>query len=53
MDAMKIDRRQLSEYPFDGVFYEYRKTNRGHSLILKLRRLRFFVSSVTYSRHLY
>ena len=24
MDAMKIDRRQLSEYPFDGVFYEYK-----------------------------
>lgn len=24
MDAMKMDRRQLKEYPFDGVFYEYK-----------------------------
>ena len=29
MDAMKIDRRQLSEYPFDGVFYEYKNDNSG------------------------
>lgn len=29
MDAMKIDRRQLSEYPFDGVFYEYKDDNSG------------------------
>ena len=26
---MKIDRRQLSEYPFDGVFYEYKDDNSG------------------------
>ena len=24
MDAMNLDRRQLKEYPFDGVFYEYK-----------------------------
>lgn len=24
MDAMNMDRRQLKEYPFDGVFYEYK-----------------------------
>ena len=29
MDAMNIDRRQLSEYPFDGVFYEYKDDNSG------------------------
>ena len=29
MDAMKIDRRQLIEYPFDGVFYEYKDDNSG------------------------
>ena len=29
MDAMKIDRRQLKEYPFDGVFYEYKDDNSG------------------------
>ena len=29
MDAMKIDRRQLSEYPFDGVFYEYKEDKSG------------------------
>ena len=29
MDAMKIDRRQLSEYPFDGVFYEYKNDESG------------------------
>ena len=29
MDAMKIDRRHLSEYPFDGVFYEYKDDNSG------------------------
>ena len=29
MDAMKIDRRQLSEYPFDGVFYEYKDDKSG------------------------
>lgn len=26
---MNIDRRQLSEYPFDGVFYEYKDDNSG------------------------
>ena len=29
MDAMKIDRRQLSEYPFDGVFFEYKNDESG------------------------
>ena len=29
MDAMNLDRRQLSEYPFDGVFYEYKDDNSG------------------------
>ena len=29
MDAVNIDRRQLSEYPFDGVFYEYKDDNSG------------------------
>jgi len=29
MDAMNMDRRQLSEYPFDGVFYEYKDDNSG------------------------
>ena len=29
MDAMNIDRRQLSEYPFDGVFYEYKDDKSG------------------------
>lgn len=29
MDAMKIDRRQLKEYPFDGVFYEYKEDKSG------------------------
>ena len=29
MDAMNIDRRQLREYPFDGVFYEYKDDNSG------------------------
>ena len=24
MDAINMDRRQLKEYPFDGVFYEYK-----------------------------
>ena len=26
---MTVDRRQLSEYPFDGVFYEYKDDNSG------------------------
>ena len=29
MDAMNMDRRQLSEYSFDGVFYEYKDDNSG------------------------
>ena len=29
MDAMNMDRRQISEYPFDGVFYEYKDDNSG------------------------
>ena len=29
MDAMNMDRRQVSEYPFDGVFYEYKADNSG------------------------
>ena len=29
MDAMNMDRRQLSEYPFDGVFYEYKEDKSG------------------------
>ena len=29
MDAMKIDRRQLSEYQFDVVFYEYKNDESG------------------------
>ena len=36
MDAMKIDRRQLSEYPFDGVFYEYREDKSGGLLNTKV-----------------
>ena len=29
MDAVNIDRRILSEYPFDGVFYEYKEDKSG------------------------
>ena len=29
MAGINIDRRQLSEYPFDGVFYEYKDDNSG------------------------
>ena len=36
MDAMNIDRRQLSEYPFDGVFYEYKDDNSGGLLNTKV-----------------
>ena len=36
MDAMKIDRRQLGEYPFDGVFYEYKDDNSGGLLNTKV-----------------
>ena len=36
MDAMNIDRKQLSEYPFDGVFYEYKDDNSGGLLNTKV-----------------
>lgn len=36
MDAMKIDRRHLSEYPFDGVFYEYKDDKSGGLLNTKV-----------------
>ena len=36
MDAMNIDRRQLSEYPFDGVFYEYNDDKSGGLLNTKV-----------------
>ena len=36
MDAMNIDRRQLSEYPFDGVFYEYKDDNSGGLLNMQV-----------------
>ena len=36
MDAVNMDRRQLSEYPFDGVFYEYRDDNSGGLLNTKV-----------------
>ena len=39
MDAMKIDRRQLSEYPFDGVFYEYKDDNSGGLLNTKVEEI--------------
>ena len=29
MDEVNIDRRQLSEYPFDGVFFEYKNDESG------------------------
>ena len=36
MDAMNIDRRQLSEYQFDGVFYEYKDDKSGGLLNTKV-----------------
>ena len=36
MDAVNMDRRQLSEYPFDGVFYEYNDDNSGGLLNTKV-----------------
>ena len=33
---MNIDRRQLSEYPFDGVFYEYKDDKTGGLLNTKV-----------------
>ena len=29
MAGINIDRRQLTEYPFDGVFYEYKDDKSG------------------------
>ena len=39
MDAMNLDRRQLSEYPFDGVFYEYKDNNSGGLLNTKVEEI--------------
>lgn len=39
MDAMNLDRRQLSEYPFDGVFYEYKDDNSGGLLNTKVEEI--------------
>ena len=36
MDAMNFDRRQLTEYPFDGVFYEYKDDKSGGLLNTKV-----------------
>ena len=36
MDAVNMDRRQLSEYPFDGVFYEYKDDKSGGLLNTKV-----------------
>ena len=36
MDAMNMDRRHLSEYPFDGVFYEYKDDKSGGLLNTKV-----------------
>ena len=36
MDAMNMDRRHLSEYPFDGVFYEYKDDKSGGLLNAKV-----------------
>ena len=36
MDAMNMDRRQLTEYPFDGVFYEYKDDKSGGLLNTKV-----------------
>ena len=36
MDAMNLDRRQLKEYPFDGVFYEYKDDKSGGLLNTKV-----------------
>ena len=39
MDAVNIDRRHLSEYPFDGVFYEYKDDNSGGLLNTKVEEI--------------
>ena len=36
MDAVNMDRRQLNEYPFDGVFYEYKDDKSGGLLNTKV-----------------
>ena len=36
MAGINIDRRQLTEYPFDGVFYEYKDDNSGGLLNTKV-----------------
>ena len=36
MDAVNIDRRHISEYPFDGVFYEYKDDKSGGLLNTKV-----------------
>ena len=39
MDAMNMDRRQLNEYPFDGVFYEYKDDKSGGLLNTKVEEI--------------
>ena len=39
MDAVNMDRRQLSEYPFDGVFYEYKDDKSGGLLNTKVEEI--------------
>lgn len=39
MDAVNMDRRQLSEYQFDGVFYEYKDDNSGGLLNTKVEEI--------------
>lgn len=39
MDAMNIDRRQLKEYQFDGVFYEYKDDKSGGLLNTKVEEI--------------
>ena len=39
MDAMNLDRRQLKEYPFDGVFYEYKDDKSGGLLNTKVEEI--------------
>ena len=36
---MTVDRRQLSEYPFDGVFYEYKDDNSGGLLNTQVKEI--------------
>ena len=39
MDGINIDRRQLTEYPFDGVFYEYKDDKSGGLLNTKVEEI--------------